>query len=408
MSFAWFVARRYLTAKRRQAFISLISGVSIVGVGVGVMAVIIALALMTGVQGELRDRIIGSSAHIYVYKTGGFDNDVTAELQKLMVPGVVAGAPGVTGIGLLSSNAADPTAVQLKGIDPALEPKVTDIQKSVISGSLTALLNRPADAKEGIVLGVDLARTLGVRVGDQVMLITDRLEVTPGGARPRTRPHEVVGIVKFGFYQTDSTSAFLALEPAEDVLGKLGPDLIQLRVENIEEAPRLRAVLEKKLASGYMINDWTEINHELYSALWLEKVGISLAVGLVVVVAALNIVASLVLLVMEKTRDIAILRTMGASAQAIRKVFVYQGLAIGVIGTGTGAVLGLVICYLADRYQWLHLPSDVYQITHVPFRVLPLDFTVVVLSALAICFVATIYPSRRAGRLDPAEALRHQ
>ena len=409
MSFAWFVARRYLSAKRKQAFISLISGVSIVGVGVGVMAVIIALALMTGVQGELRDRIIGSTAHIYVYKTGGsYGTDVAAEMRELMIPGVVGAAPTVTGVGLLSSNAADNVAAQLKGIDPALEPQVTDIKKSLISGSLEALVNRPPDAKEGIVLGVDLARALGVRVGDQVWLVTGQLVIGPGMARPRTRPHEVVGIVRFGFYQTDAAAAFLALEAAEDVLGKSGPDLIQLRVANLDEAPRLRGELEKKLGSGYMIDDWTEINRELYSALWLEKVGISLAVGLVVVVAALNIVASLVLLVMEKTRDIAILRTMGASAQAIRRVFVYQGLAIGFLGTGGGAVLGLVTCFFADRYQLLRLPSDVYQITHVPFRVLPLDFAVVVLSALAICFVATIYPSRRAGRLDPAEALRNQ
>jgi lipoprotein-releasing system permease protein len=408
MSFAWFVASRYLTAKRKQAFISLISGVSIVGVGVGVMAVIIALALMTGVQGELRDRIVGSSAHVYVYKTGDYGPDVSGELREMMIPGVVAGAPAVMGIGLLSSNAADAVPVQLKGIDPALESHVTDIQKSVISGSLQALVNRRQDQKEGIVLGVDLARTLGVRVGDLVLLMTDRLEVGPGIARPRTRPHEVVGIVRFGFYQTDASAAFLSLEAAEDILGKPGPQLIQLRVANLDDAPRLRGELEKKLGIGYTIDDWTEINHELYAALWLEKVGISLAVGLVVVVAALNIVASLVLLVMEKTRDIAILRTMGASAQSIRRVFVYQGLAIGVLGTGVGAVLGLVACFLADRYQLLKLPSDVYQITHVPFRVLPLDFTVVVLSALAICFVATIYPSRRAGRLDPAEALRHQ
>lgn len=407
MSFPWFVARRYLTARRRQAFISLISAVSIIGVGVGVMAVIIALALMTGVQGELRDRIVGSSAHVYVYKTGLFD-DIDQEIQALMVPGVVAGAPGVLGIGMLSSSGSDGAAAQLKGIDPAREAKVTDIQRSIIGGSIDALVNRPQDALDGIVLGVDLARTLGVAVGDRVWLMTPRVVFVPGGAVPKQRPLEVVGIVRFGFYQTDAAAAFLSLEVAEVLLGKAGPQLIQLRLADLETAPETRAVLEAKLGVGYQVDDWTELNKELYSALWLEKMGISLAVGLVVLVAALNIVASLVLLVMEKTRDIAILRTMGASANEVRRIFAYQGLAIGVVGTGAGAVLGLAVSLLADRYQWLKLPGDVYQITHVPFRVLPVDFATVVLAALVICFVATIYPSRQAGRLDPAEALRHQ
>jgi lipoprotein-releasing system permease protein len=240
------------------------------------------------------------------------------------------------------------------------------------------------------------------------MLTTPLVEAVPGGWLPKQRSLEVVGIVRFGFYQTDIAAGFLSLEAAEQMLKTIGPDLIQLRLANLDDAPRTRIALQDKLGAGYQVNDWTELNRELYSALWLEKMGISLAVGLVVLVAALNIVASLVLLVMEKTRDIAILRTMGARAQDIRRIFMYQGLAIGFVGTGAGAVLGLAVCFLADRFQLLKLPSDVYQITHVPFRVLPLDFAIVVVAAITVCFVATLYPSRRAGRLDPAEALRHQ
>ena len=408
MSFPWFIARRYLTARRRQAFIAVISAVSIIGVGVGVMAVIIALALMTGVQGELRDKIVGSAAHIYVYKNRAPFDDMEKEVAQLMVPGVLAGAPGIMGAGMLSSASADGSPVQLKGIDPAREAQVTEIRRSIIAGSLDALVNRPPDAKNGIVLGSDLARNLGVGVGDSVMLMTPKVVFGPGFELPKQRSMEVVGVVKFGFYQTDIAAGFLSLEVAESMLGKIGPDLIQLRLEHLEDAPRVRDVLQKKLGAGYQVNDWTELNSELYSALWLEKMGISLSVGLVVLVAALNIVASLVLLVMEKTRDIAILRTMGARAQDIRRIFIYQGLAIGFAGTSAGAIFGLAVCYLADRFQLLKLPSDVYQITHVPFRVLPLDFAVVVVSAIAVCFVATIYPSRKAGRLDPAEALRHQ
>jgi lipoprotein-releasing system permease protein len=278
----------------------------------------------------------------------------------------------------------------------------------MIAGLLDALVNRPTDAKTGIVLGADLARTLGATLGDSVMLTTPIVEAVPGGWLPKQRSLEVVGIVRFGFYQTDIAAGFLSLEAAEQMLKAIGPDLIQLRLTNLDDAPRVRIALQDKLGGGYQVNDWTELNRELYSALWLEKMGISLAVGLVVLVAALNIVASLVLLVMEKTRDIAILRTMGARAQDIRRIFMYQGLAIGLVGTGAGAVLGLVVCFAADRFQLLKLPSDVYQITHVPFRVVPLDFAIVVIAAITVCFVATLYPSRRAGRLDPAEALRHQ
>ena len=408
MSFEWFIARRYLTARRRQAFISLISGVSIVGVGVGVMAVIIALALMTGVQGELRDRIVGSEAHVYVYKIGAPFTDVEEELKRMMVPGVAGAAPTIRGLGMLMSSRAQPTPVDLKGIDPSREKNVTDIGSAVLKGSLDALANRPETAHDGIVLGYSLAEDLGVSVGDRVQLMTPQAVVMPTYATPRIRVFEVVAIVRFDYYQIDKSGGFISLEAASSLFRKDGPDLMQLRATNVEEAPAIAQTLRSQLGPGYQVEDWTELNRELYSALWLEKVGLSAAIGLIVFVAALNIVASLVLLVMEKSRDIAILRTMGAPAGAIRRIFVYQGLTIGLIGTLTGAVLGVVVSIIADRYQLIRLPGDVYQITHLPFRVQPLDVTVVVASAIAICLLATIYPSRQAGRLDPAEALRNQ
>jgi len=230
----------------------------------------------------------------------------------------------------------------------------------------------------------------------------------PTYATPRIRLFEVVAIVRFGFYQIDTSGGFISLKTASELLGRDGPDLIQLRLENLDEAPGVSATLRERLGPGYMVQDWTEINRELYSALWLEKVGLSLTIGLIVVVAALNIVASLVLLVMEKSRDIAILRTMGAPAGAIRRIFIYQGLTIGLIGTLSGAVLGLIVSIVADRYHLIRLPADVYQITYLPFWIKPLDVTIVVISAIAVCLLATLYPSRQAGRLDPAEALRNQ
>ena len=408
MSFEWFIARRYLTARRRQAFISLISGVSIVGVGVGVMAVIIALALMTGVQGELRDRIVGSEAHVYVYRIGAPFTDVEEELKRMMVPGVAGAAPTIRGLGMLMSSRAQPTPVDLKGIDPSREKNVTDIGSAVLKGSLDALANRPETAHDGIVLGYSLAEDLGVSVGDRVQLMTPQAVVMPTYIGPRVRVLEIVAIVRFDYYQIDKSGGFISLEAASSLFRKDGPDLMQLRVTNVDEAPAIAQTLRSQLGPGYQVEDWTELNRELYSALWLEKVGLSAAIGLIVFVAALNIVASLVLLVMEKSRDIAILRTMGAPAGAIRRIFVYQGLTIGLIGTLAGAVLGVAVSIVADRYQLIRLPGDVYQITHLPFRVQPLDVTVVVASAIAICLLATIYPSRQAGRLDPAEALRNQ
>jgi lipoprotein-releasing system permease protein len=409
MSFEWFVARRYLTARRKQAFISLISGVSILGVGVGVMALIIALALMTGVQSELQEHINGYTAHVYVYNTQGEFTDADAEVHRfLAMPGVEGAAPAVRETGLLSAPGASATPVDIWGVDPELQRRVIKLDAAMQTGSVSALVNRPEGSRDGIVLGADLAQKLGVTRGDTVNLVTPQGTLTPMGAVPYPRTLTVVGTFRFGFYEFDQSSVFLSLASAERAFGLEGPDLIQLRLENMNDAPAFRERLQQQLGRAFLVEDWIHLNKSLYSALGLEKLAISLTIGLIVLVAALNIVASLVLLVMEKSRDIAILRTMGAPARAIRRIFIYQGLTIGLVGTGSGTILGLVVCFVADRYRLISLPADIYQISYLPFRVLPLDVTIVVLGAVAVCFLATLYPSRQAGRLDPAEALRNQ
>jgi lipoprotein-releasing system permease protein len=408
LPFELFIAFRYLMAKRKQAFIALISFISVIGVMVGVMAVLIALALMTGLQGELRERIVGASAHVYVFKLPDGIRDIAAEVAKMkQVPRVIGAAPAAVGKGLLSAGDKR-AAVTIKGIDPALEVTVTDIKKSMRSGSLDAIRSGPEET-DGIVLGTDLAATLEVKEGDSVRLITPDEVLTPMGMSLRTRAFKVVGIFALGLYEFDSEYALVDLPVAERVLGTDPRQLVlQLRLDDMWKSKEVAADIPKRLGDEYATQDWAQMNKSLFSALWLEKMAISITIGLIMTVAAVNIVASLVLLVMEKSRDIAILKTMGTSSASIRRIFMLQGLIIGVAGTVAGTIGGLAIIYVLDRFKLIHVPIDVYQISYIPFTLLPLDLFTVIAAAMFICFVATIYPSRQASRLDPAQALRYQ
>jgi lipoprotein-releasing system permease protein len=401
------IALRYLLAKRKQAFISVISAISILGVTVGVMALVIALALMTGLQQEVRDRILGSNPHMFVWKTSGI-TDYEEEARKLrQLQDVTGAAPGILGRALITSGSSE-AFIQLKGIDPAIEPSVTDIASSLRSGSINALTAASEGEAGAILLGKDLAGHLGVSVGDSVQILTPQGTLSPMGMLPRVRRMQVGGIFSLGLYEFDSEWGFVSLDAAKRLSGKDHVDFIQLRVRDMYEAPRISALIPATLGSDYVVQDWSEMNRPLFSALSLEKAAISLTIGLIVMVAALNIVASLILLVMEKHRDIAILKTMGASASSVTLIFMAQGLIIGILGTVVGATAGYVISSVADRYQLIRIPMDVYQVSHVPFTVLPLDFAVVVVAAVLVCFFATIYPSRQAARLDPAQALRYE
>ena len=408
LPFELFVAIRYLLARRKQAFISLISLISILGVMVGVMALLIALALMTGLQGELRDRIVGSSAHIYVFKLGGGYANYEDDLAKLKaLPHVVGAAPAIMGQGMIIG----PTQngfVTIKGIIPRHEAEVTEIEKAMQSGSLEAL--EPVDGQPpGILIGTELAGKIGAFVGDEVQLMTpEGGVVSPIGMVQTPRRYRVVGLFSLGLFEFDQAYAFVHLDAAKRLTATPGAELIELRVDDMFNAAEIAESIPEQLGSEYMAQDWTDLNQSLFSALSLEKLAISVTIGLIVMVAALNIVASLVLLVMEKSRDIAILKTMGSSAASIRRIFMLQGLVIGLIGTTLGAIFGWIVIYVADRYRLVRVPLDVYQISHVPFRLETLDFVTVVVSAIVICFLATIYPSRQAAKLDPAQALRYQ
>jgi lipoprotein-releasing system permease protein len=407
MPFELQVALRYLLAKRRQVFISVISLVSTLGVTVGVMALVIALALMTGLQGELQARILGSGAHVYVYKPAGII-DYAEEVRKLRaLPGVTGAAPAVMGKAMISGLGSD-GFVGVKGIDPALEVSVTDLGTAMKEGSLEGLTPASDDDLPGIVLGQELAKEIGVKVGEPVRLTTTNGTLSPMGVMPRMRRFTVVGLFRMGLYETDSQLGVVDVERGLLVAGTDRIAHIEVKLANAYDAPRVADEISERFGPDYVTQDWTDVNQELYSALMLEKIGMGIGIGLIVAVAALNIVASLILLVMEKTRDIAILKTMGASSRSITLIFLLQGSIIGTIGTLIGAIGGTTLSYFLDRYRLITIPSDIYQVSYLPFKLIPADVISVVVGAIVVCFLATLYPSRQAAKLDPAQALRFE
>jgi len=401
-----FVAFRYLLARRQHASISRVSLFSTIGVGIGVMALVVALAMMTGVQGELRERILGSTAHVYVWKFGGL-GDYEAEAARLRaIDGVVGAAPAMMGAALLRS-AAGEALVQMKGIDPFLEGAVTAIGTSMQEGSLEALVPR-AEERPGLLIGTKLADDLGVRVGDLVQVISSATIVLPTGEVPRTRTLRVAGIYALGLYEFDAAYGLVELGIAGRMFASDGPDLMMLKLDDIWAAPDIAARITETLGPDYVAMDWTQLNQSLFSALWLEKMAISITISLIVMVGALNIISSLILLVRQKSRDIAILKTMGTSSRRVMGIFMAQGLVIGMVGTAVGGSAGALLCWVLDTYEVIPIPADVYQVAHLRFVLQPLDLLIVAVAAITICFLATIYPSRQAARLDPVQALRFE
>jgi lipoprotein-releasing system permease protein len=409
MPFELRIALRYLTARRKQAFISVISGISVLGVTIGVMAVLIALGLMTGLQTEVRSRILGATAHLSLFRSGsGSIEDYRQLIEEVRrVPRVLGAAPVVYGKGLLSSAGGSALAT-LKGILPADERQVTELAEQVEEASLDELV-APADGMAPILLGRDLAASLGVGRGDVVTLTSPQGRLSPLGVLPRVARYRVLGTVRSGLYEFDAEWAYLPLASAQRLfdVGERA-SLIEIRVDDMYAVRQVADAVLEALGGGYVSTDWIQMNQSLFSALWLEKTAIAITIGLIVAVAALNIVATLILMVMEKHKDIAILVSMGAGRRAIAAIFMLQGTVIGAFGTLAGGVLGWGACRALDHWKLIRVPEDVYQISHVPFALLPADATIVILGALLTCLLATIHPARGATRLDPAEALRYE
>jgi len=405
MSFELFLARRYLTARRKQAFISVITSVSILGVTIGVMALVIALSLITGFQEDVQAKILGATSHLMVSDLSGEGlknyRELAAEIGR--IPEVEAVTPVIYNTVLVLGPARTAGAL-LKGLDFEEETRVAGWLQHLLAGKLPA-----PESQEEIILGKDLAASLGVTVGDPVNILIPSGRLTPVGLLPRTRTFRVSGLFDSGLYEFDSSTAVVSLHLAQKLFNlPARVSYLQVRIKDIFQAEKVAEKIYRLTSPGIYITTWMELNRSLFSALKLEKTLLFLTITLIVVVAALNIIASLVLMVMEKTRDIGVLMAMGATARNIRKIFFLQGAIIGVVGTSLGLVLGLVWCWLANTFKLIKVPVDIYQISYVPFHAKPLDLALIVLVTLTITFISTVFPSRRAARIDPVQALKYE
>ena len=408
-----YIGLRYTRAKRRNHFISFISLISMLGIALGVAALIVVLSVMNGFQDELRSRILGVAAHIEI---SGFDNTL-ADWQKvsaesLKTPEVEAAAPYVMGQGLLAYDQAVQGAV-VRGIVPNLENGVTDVGRKMRVGSLSAL--RPGEW--GIVLGAELARTLAVGLGDKVTVITPQGQITPAGMVPRLKQFTVVGIFQVGMFEYDSGLALIDLQDAQKLF-RTGDHVsgVRLKLDDLYRAPVVARNLSKTLVGDYDIRDWTQSHVNFFRAVQMEKRVMFIILLLIVAVAAFNIVSTLVMVVTDKQPDIAILRTLGASPASIMKIFMVQGAIIGFIGTGLGLLSGVVLAlnigtvvpFIENIVGMKFLSADVYQISELPSKLEWNDVWVIGLVALVLSWLATLYPSWRASRTNPAEALRYE
>lgn len=417
MRFELFIAARYLRAKRRQAVVGVITAISVIGVAAGVASLIIALAITNGMRRDLQARLLGSTAHVELMriKADGI-RDWRPLLEKLRkLPHVTAAAPGLYGQVLISRGVRGGGGL-IKGVIPADERKVGDLLQSVKEGSAAALEPVAASATPAavrgvppIVIGKDMADSIGATVGDEVQVTSPQGELTPLGLVPKYQRFQVAGIFKSGFYQYDSSYAFVRLADAQRLFSE--PDLISVisfKVDDLYHADKIGNEIEQAAGPGFETTNWMEQNRELFRALKLEQIVTFIVLALIVCVAALNILIALTMMVMEKTRDIAVLMSFGVRAEQVRRIFLLQGLLISIIGTIIGLVLGYGVSWLGSHYRFIHLDAAVYSIDYLPFAPRIWDAIVVASVSLGVSLLATLYPSGSAAKVLPAEALRYE
>ena len=405
----YFIGLKYLLAKRKQTFISIITVISVSGVAIGVMALIIVLAVMSGFEREVKDRILGATAHIHVTSLEGSVQDPFSLARRIdAMDGVVAASPYLFSQVMISSGTASTGAI-LRGVDIPTIGKVTRLPRDIRKGKLEDLVKKTASGLPGIILGKELAANLDVSPGDLVEVLVPGGNITPMGAFPGIARFRVVGLSESGMYEYDSSFAYISLGEAGRLLGMEGRATgVEVKVDDIYQAGRIATRIREALGYPYWAKDWMRSNRNLFSALKLEKVVMFIILVLIVMVAAFNIISTLIMVVMDKTRDIAVLMTLGATRKMVRKIFALEGLLIGLAGTVAGSLLGTLLCYLLRKYEFIRLPSDVYYISTLPVDLSPGILILVGASSILICFLATLYPSRQASLIDPAEAIRYE
>jgi lipoprotein-releasing system permease protein len=405
MNYELFIAKRYLVAKRKQAFISVITFISVLGIIIGVMALIIAIALITGFQGDVQDKILGATSHIMVSDlTGEGLRDYPQLITKIeALRGLKSISPVVYNTVLISGLSKSSGAI-LKGIDFDLEKKNSPWLQKLERGEIPS-----PSGREGILLGREIAFHIGAGVGDAVTVLTSSTRLSPIGLLPKTKRFVVTGIFSTGLYEFDSSTALISLESAQKFFGlEERVSTLQIKIDDIFQASKIADQMKEILPPVAYVTTWMELNKSLFSALKLEKNIMFLTITLIVIVAALNIIATLILMVMEKTRDIGILIALGATSQNIKKIFFLQGAMIGVIGTGVGVILGLFWCFLANTFKLIKVPVDIYQISYVPFHIKPFDLMMIIGVTLLISLLSTLFPSHRASKVDPVIALKYE
>ncbi|MDE3063422.1 MAG: ABC transporter permease [Acidobacteriota bacterium] len=428
MRFELFVAARYLRARRRQAVVGIVTSISIAGVAAGVAALIIALAITNGMRRDLQDKLLGASSEVDLMRTAADGiRDWRPLVDRLrQVPHVTAASPGLYGQVLVSRGPHAGFAL-IKGIIPSEELTVSNLLNSISSGSAHELapvdpavglqvpvpddsLPQPAEtAYPPLVMGRDLADQIGAQVGDTVLITSPQGELTPLGLAPKYQRFRVVGIFHSGFFQYDSAMAFMRLSDAQKLFSE--PDLLSVvsfKVDDMERAPQIGTAIEQAAGKGFMTTNWIEQNRPLFRALKEEQVVTFIIIALIVIVAALNILIALTMMVMEKTRDIAVLMSFGVEPAQVRRIFLLQGFLISVVGTAIGVILGYVASWAGGHYHFIHLSAEVYSIDTLPFAPRPLDGLIVSAVSIGISLLATLYPSSAAARILPAEALRYE
>jgi lipoprotein-releasing system permease protein len=410
MSFTWFVGARYLSTRQKQAFVSMITLLAAAGIAVGVMALIVVIAVMAGFESELQNRILGIESHILVMRYGEAIADIDAAVDEIeAVDGVRSASPFIyTQVMLRSAHAV--SGAVLKALDPSrpVPPILTGDGVGIGEALGSAAPDEPAGKAPGLIVGRVTAEKLKIAVGDALFLISPLGKGVGATHMPTVVRFRLAGIFETGMNEYDGAMAFVRLDVAQRLLQMSGQATgLEVRIADIYQARPIADAIVARMGFPFWARDWMQLNRNLFSMLRLQKTVMFIILTLIVLVAAFNIASALIMMVMEKTRDIAILKTMGATNRHIRRIFVFKGLVIGCLGTTVGGLLGFILCTLLKRYPFIRLPGDVYFLTTLPVSLQPIDVLVIGLSTVAICFLATLYPASSASSLDPVDGIRY-